>query len=202
MTTGLEIIAQSIWKAQNKADPTNDPLAAHVMEQEALALRPEASGVVKALYDRGHALVASELKQSTIEDILKAITRVRDSEMLTTVHERLRALYSVGLSKRIELDSPEIKAVLAQALVNEIAQRRPGISFDIWDRRHFERAIQLIAEDLKASGYQLAPKAAPEDLIETMLKSAKGSSLALVFGEDPRVIAGLYHAMVERQRAA
>ncbi|MEJ0072255.1 MAG: hypothetical protein WDO24_30055 [Pseudomonadota bacterium] len=52
-------------------------------------------------------------------------------------------------------------------------------------------------------GFAIIPKDPSADLLESALqRDQRGSKLALVFGDDPENIAGLYRQMVGRQRVA
>lgn len=200
MSAGTRLIAQAIWNARNNADPADDAFAAHLMAQEAEVLLPLASGLVRRVHAEGLAFVSAVLDEATVDELLKSVTRFRNTEMAGAIYDRLRALYDLGSARRLELDSPELHALLTILLGREIAEGQPG-DLDMWDRRRMQRGVLLICEDLSAAGYRLVPNAAPQDLIATMMDSRHGSSLSLVFGEDPQVIATLYRTMIDHQRA-
>jgi hypothetical protein len=113
--------------------------------------------------------------------------------------ECLRRLYNGALkSSERNLDNPMIRSLLADGLVHQAEKRRPG---DTPDKRVIDKQVSAICGHLHTSGFAIIPKNPAADLLESALqRDQRGAKLALVFGDDPENIAGLYRQMVARQR--
>lgn len=197
---GLDVFAGALWTARNKADPSQDQLAKHLMLQEIDDLKEEARGVADEVYSEGFAMVRRELYPDTIQIVLKdALKLFRDPDIAAWMGDCLKRLY-VGALKSSErnLDNPMIRSLLATGLMHQAEKRRPG---DTPDKRVLEKQVSQICSHLHTSGFAIIPKDPAPDLLENALqRDQRGSKLALVFGDDPENIAGLYRQMVGRQR--
>jgi hypothetical protein len=197
---GLDVFAGSLWKARNKADPSQDQLAKHLMLQEIDQLRDEARGVAEEVYNEGFAMVRRELYPDTVQLVLKdSLKLFRDPDIAAWMGECLKRLYDGALkSSERNLDNPMIRSLLATGLTHQAAKRNPGENVD---KRVIDKLVAAICADLHTSGFAIIPKDPAADLLESALqRDQRGSKLALVFGDDPENIAGLYRQMVARQR--
>jgi len=112
--------------------------------------------------------------------------------------ECLKRLYDGALkSSERNLDNPMIRSLLATGLTHQAEKRRP----DTVDKRVIDKQVSSICGHLQTSGFAIIPKDPAVDLLESALqRDQRGSKLALVFGDDPENIAGLYRQIVARQR--
>ncbi|MBV8167964.1 MAG: hypothetical protein JO021_14310 [Alphaproteobacteria bacterium] len=197
---GLDVFAGALWTARNKADPTQDQLAKHLMLQEIEDLKDEARGVADEVYSEGFAMVRRDLYPDTIQLVLKdALKLFRDPDIAAWMGDCLKRLY-VGALKSSErnLDNPMIRSLLATGLIHQAEKRRPGATVD---KHVIDKQVSAICGHLQTSGFAIIPKDPAADLLESALqRDQRGSKLALVFGDDPENIAGLYRQMVARQR--
>lgn len=202
MTTpsGLDMLAGSLWKARNKQDPAQDPLAKHLMLQELEALKDEARAVADEVYGEGFAVVRRELYPDTIQVVLKdALKLFRDPDIAAWMGECLKRLYQGAIkANERNLETPLIRSLLATALLHQAEKRSQGIAVD---KRAVDGVAGSICGDLNTAGFAIIPRDPTPDLLESALqRDQRGSKLALVFGDDPENIAGLYRQMVGRQR--
>jgi hypothetical protein len=199
---GLDVFASALWKARNNTDPSGDPLSKHLMLQEIDSLKDEARAVAAEVYNEGFAMVRRELYPDTIQIVLKdALKLFRDPDIAAWMGDCLKRLYQGALkSNERNLDNPMIRSLMAAGLVHQAEKKRPG---EIGDKRVIEKVVASICADLHAAGFAIIPKDPASDLLESALqRDQRGSKLALVFGDDPENIAGLYRQMVLRQRVA
>ena len=198
---GLDVFASALWKARNtKADPTQDPLSKHLMLQEIEGLKEEARGVAEEVYSEGFAMVRRELYPDTVQLVLKdALKLFRDPDIAAWMGDCLKRLY-VGALKSNErnLDNPMIRSLIATGLIHFAEKHHAGEGID---KRVIAKVVASICADLNTAGFAIIPKDPAPDLLESALqRDQRGSKLALVFGEDPENIAGLYRQMIARQR--
>ena len=197
---GLDVFASALWKARNKADPAQDPLAKHLMLQEIELLKEEARSVAEEVYAEGFAMVRRDLYPDTIQLVLKdALKLFRDPDIAAWMGDCLKRLY-VGAFKSNErnLDNPMIRSLLAAGITHYAEKHRPGETID---KRVVDKVVESICGDLSTAGFAIIPKDPAPDLLESALqRDQRGSKLALVFGDDPENIAGLYRQMIARQR--
>src|SRR5260221_12290542 len=125
---GLDVFAGALWTARNKAGPTQDQLAKHLMLQEIDDLRDEARGVAEEVYNEGFAMVRRELYPDTVAIVLKdALKLFRDPDIAAWMGECLKRLYVGALnSSERNLDNPMIRSLLATGMIQEAARRNPG----------------------------------------------------------------------------
>ena len=197
---GLDVFASALWKARNKADPAQDQLAKHLMLQEIEALKDEARGVAEEVYNEGFAMVRRDLYPDTIQLVLKdALKLFRDPDIAAWMGDCLKRLYVGALaSNERNLDNPMIRSLLAAGMTHYAEKQRPG---EPVDKRVIDKLVASICGDLNAQGFAIIPKDPAPDLLESALqRGQRGSKLALVFGDDPENIAGLYRQMIARQR--
>jgi hypothetical protein len=197
---GLEVFATALWKGRNKADPAADPLAKHLMLQEIDSLKEEARTVAAEVYAEGFAMVRRELYPDTIQIVLKdALKLFRDPDIAAWMAECLRRLYQGAFkSNERTIDNPMIHSLIAAAVIHYAEKRNPGENLD---KRVVDKLVGSILGDLHTAGFAIIPKDPAPDLLENALqRDQRGSKLALVFGDDPENIAGLYRQMVGRQR--
>jgi hypothetical protein len=199
---GLDVFASALWKARNNTDPSGDPLSKHLMLQEIDSLKDEARAVAAEVYNEGFAMVRRELYPDTIQIVLKdALKLFRDPDIAAWMGDCLKRLYQGALkSNERNLDNPMIRSLMAAGLVHQAEKNHPG---EIGDKRVIEKVVASICADLHTAGFAIIPKDPASDLLESALqRDQRGSKLALVFGDDPENIAGLYRQMVLRQRVA
>jgi len=199
---GLDVFATALWKARNKADPAQDPLSKHLMLQEIDSLKDEARAVADEVYREGFAMVRRELYPDTIQLVLKdSLKLFRDPDIGAWMTDCLKRLYQGALkSNERNLDNPMIRSLLAAGLTHQAEKRHPGESVD---KHVMDKTVASICGDLNTAGFSIIPKDPAADLLESALqRDARGSKLALVFGDDPENIAGLYRQMIGRQRVA
>jgi len=200
VVSGADVFATALWKARNKADPAQDPLAKHLMLQEIENLKEEARGVAEEVYREGFAMVRRDLYPDTIQVVLKdSLKLFRDPDIAAWMSECLRRLY-LGAIKANErnLDNPIIRTLLAAALTHQEQQRNGGLAVD---KRGIDSLVASVCNDLNTAGFAIIPKDPAADLLESALqRDQRGSKLALVFGDDPENIAGVYRQMIGRQR--
>jgi hypothetical protein len=199
---GLDVFASALWKARNNTDPSADPLSKHLMLQELDSLKDEARAVAAEVYNEGFAMVRRELYPDTTQIVLKdALKLFRDPDIAAWMGDCLKRLYQGALkSNERNLDNPMIRSLFAAGLVRQAEKRHPG---ETVDKRVTEKVVASICADLNAAGFAIIPKDPAPDLLESALqRDQRGSKLALVFGDDPENIAGLYRQMVGRQRVA
>jgi hypothetical protein len=197
---GLDVFASALWKARNKADPSQDPLAKHLMLQEIDQLKDEAKAIAEEVYGEGFAMVRRELYPDTIQIVLKdALKLFRDPDIGAWMSDCLKRLYVGAMSSNERnLDNPMIRSLLATAMTRQAEQRRPGENVD---RRLIDKLVASICTDLHAAGFTIIPRDPSPGLLESALqRDQRGSKLALVFGDDPENIAALYRQMIGRQR--
>ncbi len=200
VVSGVDVFASALWKARNKADPAQDQLAKHLMLQEIDHLKEEARAVADEVYGEGFAMVRRELYPDTVQLVLKdALKLFRDPDIAAWMGDCLKRLYMGAItSNQRALDNPMIRGVLATALTRQAEKRSPGMTID---KRAIEKLVASVCADLHAASFTVIPKDPAHDLLESALqRDQRGSKLALVFGDDPENIAGLYRQMVERQR--
>lgn len=200
VVNGVDVFASALWKARNKSDPAQDPLAKHLMLQEIENLKDEARGVAEEVYREGFAMVRRDLYPDTIQIVLKdALKLFRDPDIAAWMGECLRRLY-LGAIKANErnLENPIVRTLMATALTHEAEKRNRGVAVD---KRAIDSLVGSVCGDLNTAGFAIIPKDPSADLLENALqRDQRGSKLALVFGDDPENIAGLYRQMVGRQR--
>ena len=200
VVSGVDVFASALWKARNKSDPAQDPLAKHLMLQEIEFLKDEARAVAEEVYAEGFAMVRRELYPDTIQLVLKDVLKLfRDPDIAAWMGDCLKRLYVGAItSNQRGLDNPMIRGVMAAALTRQAERRQPGVAVD---KRAIEKLVGSVCGDLTTGGFTVIPKDPAADLLESALqRDQRGSKLALVFGDDPENIAGLYRQMVERQR--
>ena len=200
VVSGVDVFSSALWKARNKADPAQDQLAKHLMLQEIENLKDEARAVAQEVYGEGFAMVRRDLYPDTIQLVLKdALKLFRDPDIAAWMGDCLKRLYVGALtSNQRGLDNPMIRGVMATALTRQAEQRNPGVAVD---KRAMEKLVSSVCADLTTAGFSVIPKDPAADLLESALqRDQRGAKLALVFGDDPENIAGLYRQMVERQR--
>jgi hypothetical protein len=197
---GLDVFASALWKARNNTDPSADPLSKHLMLQELDSLKDEARAVAADVYNEGFAMVRRDLYPDTVQSVLKdALKLFRDPDIGAWMGDCLKRLYNGALkSNERNLDNPMIRSLLAAGLTRQAEKRHPG---ETVDKRVVEKVVASICADLHAGGFSIIPKDPAPDLLESALqRDQRGSKLALVFGDDPENIAGLYRQMIGRQR--
>jgi hypothetical protein len=199
---GLDLFASALWKARNNTDPAADPLSKHLMLQELDSLKEEARAIAADVYGQGFAMVRRELYPDTIQIVLKdALKLFRDPDIAAWMADCLKRLYQGALkSNERNFDNPMIRTLLAAGLTHQATKRHPG---ETADKRVIEKLVASICADLNAAGFAIIPKDPAPGLLESALqRDQRGSKLALVFGDDPENIAGVYRQIVGRQRVA
>jgi hypothetical protein len=202
VVSGVDVFASALWKARNKADPAQDELAKHLLLQEIESLKDEARAVAQEVYGEGFAMVRRDLYPDTIQLVLKdSLKLFRDPDIGAWMGECLRRLYLGAITaNQRNLDNPVVRTVLATALSHQAEKRTPGIAVD---KRAIDNLVASVCADLNTAGFAIIPKDPAPDLLESALqRDQRGAKLALVFGDDPENIAGLYREMVGRQRIA